>query len=93
MNTKTMIIATALATMISGAAFAQANPNAPQPSSDGLGVNIPGTTSTGVAVDRPDSNQPREDARMQRGILNQSPSDYGTTGMSNRGTYNGGMSR
>jgi hypothetical protein len=55
---KKIIIATALVTMLSGAAFAQsgANPSAPQPSSDGRGVNMPGTTSTGTAVDRPDSN-------------------------------------
>jgi opacity protein-like surface antigen len=55
---KKIILATALATMMSGsAAFAQANPNAPQPGSTGVGVNQPGTTGTGTAVDRPDSTK------------------------------------
>jgi hypothetical protein len=56
---KKIILATAIATMMSGAAFAQGtgNMNAPQPSSTGAGVNVPGTTSTGVAVDRPDSDK------------------------------------
>jgi hypothetical protein len=51
-----LIVVATVATMVSGAAFAQAgaNPNAPQPSADGRGVSVPGTTSTGVAVDRPD---------------------------------------
>ena len=64
---KKMIIASAILTLISGAAFAQAgaNPSAPQPSSDGRGVNIPATTRTGTAVDRPDSNQAQEDAVMR----------------------------
>jgi uncharacterized protein YdeI (BOF family) len=54
---KKIILATAVATLISGAAFAQsgANPSAPQPGSTGMGVNQPGTTGTGTAVDRPDS--------------------------------------
>ena len=51
------LLAAAIATLTSGAAFAQANPSAPQPSSTGAGINQPGTTSTGVAVDRPDSNK------------------------------------
>jgi hypothetical protein len=74
---KKIIIATAIATLISGsAAFAQAgaNPNAPQPSSNGLGVNQPGTSSTGQAIDRPDSNK-------------------GTSGMSNSKTTKDGMSK
>jgi hypothetical protein len=52
---KKIILATALATLMSGSAFAQANPNAPQPGSTGAGINQPGTTGTGTAVDRPDS--------------------------------------
>lgn len=55
---KKIILATALATLMSGsAAFAQANPNAPQPGSTGAGVNQPATTGTGTAVDRPDSTK------------------------------------
>ena len=55
---KKIILAAAVATLVSGAAFAQgSNPNAPQPSSTGAGINQPGTTSTGVAVDRPDSDK------------------------------------
>lgn len=52
---KKIILATALAALMSGSAFAQANPNAPQPGSTGAGVNQPATTGTGTAVDRPDS--------------------------------------
>jgi uncharacterized protein YdeI (BOF family) len=52
---KKIVLAAAMATLISGAAFAQSNPNAPQPGSTGVGVNQPGTTATGTAVDRPDS--------------------------------------
>jgi len=65
---KNIVIAAAFATMISSAAFAQAgaNPSAPQPSADGRGVNIPGTTTTGTAVDRSDSNQRQENADQRR---------------------------
>ena len=63
---KKIIIVTALATMMSGAAFAQSNPNAPQPSEDGRGLNIPGTSATGTALDRADTNQLQEDARASR---------------------------
>ncbi len=52
---KKIILAAAMATLMSGSAFAQANPNAPQPGSTGAGVNQPATTGTGTAVDRPDS--------------------------------------
>jgi hypothetical protein len=40
-----------LAVGLSGAAFAQANPSAPQPNSVGNGVVQPGTTGTGTATD------------------------------------------
>ena len=40
-----------LAVSLSGAAFAQANPSAPQPSSAGAGVVQPGTTASGTATD------------------------------------------
>jgi hypothetical protein len=63
---KKIVIAIALTTMMSGAAFAASNPSAPQPSSDGRGLNIPGISSTGTAIDRPDSNQAEEDAAMRR---------------------------
>jgi hypothetical protein len=72
---KKIILATAIVTLISGAAFAQsgANPSAPQPSSTGMGVNQPGTTGTGTAADRPDS---------KGGMTNNGMSN-GTTGMNN----------
>jgi hypothetical protein len=54
---KKIILAATIATLMSGSAFAQANPNAPQPGSTGVGVNQPGTTGTGTAVDRPDSSK------------------------------------
>jgi hypothetical protein len=104
-HVKKIILATALATMMSTAAFAQFNQSAPQPSADGRGVNVPGTTSTGTAVDRPDSNQAQENARMNRpGSDNGMSSGAGngmsggtTTGMSNGmttgGTTSGTMSR
>jgi uncharacterized protein YdeI (BOF family) len=65
---KKIILATAVATLISGAAFAQSgsNPNAPQPSSSGVGVNQPGTTSTGTAVDRPDSDKMGKTTGMKK---------------------------
>jgi hypothetical protein len=42
-----------LATGISSGAFAQSNPNAPEPNSTGTGVYQPGTSPTGQAIDRP----------------------------------------
>lgn len=56
---KKIILAAAVSALMTGSAFAQAGANqtAPQPSSDGRGVNQPGVTSTGTAVDRPDSNK------------------------------------
>jgi len=88
---KKIIIATALATMMSGTAFAQvANQNAPQPSSDGRGVNIPGTTTTGAAVDRPDSNQAQEDANMRRKTVK---SGMSKDGMATSGTSRDSMSK
>lgn len=78
---KKIILAAAFATMISGSAFAQSgggNPNAPQPSADGRGVNIPGTTTTGTAVDRPDSNQRQEDADQRRMTVRDGMSKDGT---------------
>lgn len=62
---KKMIIVIALTTMISST-LAHADPNAPQPSSDGRGINVPATASTGTALDRADSNQAQEDARMRQ---------------------------
>jgi hypothetical protein len=54
---RTISIAMALAASASCAAYAQSNPNAPQPNSSGTGVNVPGTSPTGQAIDRPDSNR------------------------------------
>lgn len=56
---KKLILAAALVGFTATAAFAQsgANPSAPQPSSSGTGVNVPGTTATGTAVDKPDSGK------------------------------------
>jgi pentapeptide MXKDX repeat protein len=54
---KKIILAAAVSALITGSAFAQANPNAPQPSSNGMGVNQPGTTATGTAVDRQDAGK------------------------------------
>jgi hypothetical protein len=52
---RTPILAAAIVALSIGTAFAQAgaNQNAPHPNSAGTGVQTPGTTSTGVAVDRP----------------------------------------
>jgi hypothetical protein len=72
---KKIILAAAVLTLVSGSAFAQGatgNMNAPQPSSDGRGVNVPGTTSTGTAVDRSD---------MKGGMTNSGTTT--TTGNSN----------
>jgi opacity protein-like surface antigen len=52
----TMAGAAVLAASVAGAAFAQANPNAPQPNSNGTGVYAPGTSPTGEAVDTPQNN-------------------------------------
>ena len=49
---RTLILAATVLGLSVGGAFAQANPNAPQPNSSGTGVTQPGTTSTGQAVDR-----------------------------------------
>jgi hypothetical protein len=52
---RTFIIAATLIGLSAGTALAQAgaNQNAPHPNSAGTGVETPGTTNTGVAVDRP----------------------------------------
>src|SRR5436190_24389095 len=52
--TKFMTLAGALllAAGIAGAAYGQANPNAPQPNSAGNGIYVPGTSPTGQAIDR-----------------------------------------
>jgi hypothetical protein len=47
------MIAAALIGLSAGSAFAQANPNAPQPNSSGTGVYQPGTSGNGTAVDKP----------------------------------------
>jgi hypothetical protein len=54
-NMRTFILAAALIGLSSGGALAQAgaNQNAPTPNSAGTGIVQPGTTSAGVAVDRP----------------------------------------
>jgi hypothetical protein len=53
----TISIAMALAASASCAASAQSNPNAPQPNSSGTGLNVPGTSPTGQAVDRRENGQ------------------------------------
>jgi hypothetical protein len=52
--TKFMTLAgtTVLAASVAGAAYGQANPNAPQPNSAGNGIYVPGTSPTGQAIDR-----------------------------------------
>jgi hypothetical protein len=54
-NMRTFIIAATLIGLSAGTALALAgaNQNAPHPNSAGTGVQTPGTTSTGVAVDKP----------------------------------------
>ena len=89
---KKIIIATAIATMMSTAAFAQFNQNAPQPSSDGRGINVPATSPTGAAIDRPDSNRMEQRERAMENNANNSMSNGTTTGMSN-GRANNNMSR
>ena len=89
---KKIILATAIATMMSTAAFAQFNQNAPQPSSDGRGVNVPATSSTGAAIDQPDSNRMEQRDRAVRNNSGSSMSNDGaTTGMSG-GRTDSGMS-
>ena len=53
----TISIAMALAASASCAAYAQSNPNAPQPNSSGTGLNVPGTSPAGQAIDRPENSQ------------------------------------
>jgi hypothetical protein len=84
---KKIILAATVLTLVSGSAFAQGatgNMNAPQPSSDGRGVNVPGTTSTGTAVDRSD---------MKGGMTNNGLTTNGTTGMTNGNMQKGGESK
>jgi hypothetical protein len=50
----TMAGAALLAVGVAGAAFAQANPNAPEPNSAGTGVYTPGTSPTRQAIDTPE---------------------------------------
>jgi hypothetical protein len=54
-NMRTFIIAATLIGLSAGTALAQAgaNQNAPHPNPAGTGVQTPGTTSTGAAVDKP----------------------------------------
>ena len=63
----TISIAMALAASASCAAYAQSNPNAPQPNSSGTGVNVPATSPTGQAIDRPDNGQSGAATRHGRG--------------------------
>jgi len=71
---KKIIVAAAILGLSATASLAQsgANPSGPQPGSTGAGMNQPGTTSTGTAVDRPDS--------MKKDGMS------GTSGMSNSGS-------
>jgi hypothetical protein len=48
----TLTAAALLAASGIGAAYGQANPNAPQPNSAGNGIYVPGTSPTGQAIDR-----------------------------------------
>jgi hypothetical protein len=48
----TLAGAALLAASVAGAAYGQANPNAPQPNSAGNGIYVPGTSPTGQAIDR-----------------------------------------
>jgi hypothetical protein len=48
----TLTGAALLAASVAGAAYGQANPNAPQPNSAGNGIYVPGTSPTGQAIDR-----------------------------------------
>jgi hypothetical protein len=48
----TLTAAAVLAASGIGAAYGQANPNAPQPNSAGNGIYVPGTSPTGQAIDR-----------------------------------------
>jgi hypothetical protein len=48
----TLTGAALLAASVTGAAYGQANPNAPQPNSAGNGIYVPGTSPTGQAIDR-----------------------------------------
>jgi hypothetical protein len=48
----TLTGAALLAASVAGAAYGQANPNAPQPNSYGNGIYVPGTSPTGQAIDR-----------------------------------------
>jgi uncharacterized protein YdeI (BOF family) len=56
---KKIILAAAVSALMTGSAFAQAgaNQSAPQPSSDGRGVNQPAVNANGTAMDRADSNK------------------------------------
>ena len=48
----TLTGAVLLAASVAGTAHGQANPNAPQPNSAGNGLNVPGTSPTGQAIDQ-----------------------------------------
>lgn len=86
---KKIIIATAMATLMSTAAFAQFNQNAPQPSSDGRGINVPATSHTGAAIDRPDSNRMEQ---RERAMENNAAAPMSNGGMTT-GRANNNMSR
>jgi hypothetical protein len=87
---KKIILATAISALMTGAAFAQANPNAPQPSSTGAGINQPGTTSTGVAVDRPDSDKMGTTGMKKDGMAK---GGMAKDGMAKDGMNKGSMSK
>ena len=72
--TKFMTLAGALllAAGIAGAAYGQANPNAPQPNSAGNGIYVPGTSPTGQAIDRFEGPP---------GVVVVTPESTGTVGM------------
>jgi pentapeptide MXKDX repeat protein len=88
---KKIILATAVTALMTGAAFAQANPNAPQPSSTGAGINQPGTTSTGVAVDRSDSGKMGTTTGMKKDSMKKD--GMAKDGMAKDGMHKDGMAK
>jgi hypothetical protein len=65
---KKIVLAAALIGFSATAAFAQSgtNPSAPQPGSTGMGVNQPGTTATGTAVDAPTKMAPKKKMKKSK---------------------------
>jgi hypothetical protein len=65
---KKLVLAAALIGFSMSTAFGQsgANPSAPQPGSTGVGVNQPGTTATGTAVDTPTKVVPKKKMKKSK---------------------------